>query len=73
MTDEYFDLRTLKDGTHFLVKNGNWTGYIFSLAGKKYMHIDETDKDIKLTGREDLIIEVQGGKRGIRNDTRESR
>lgn len=62
MTNEYIDLRTLKDGTRFLVENGNWTGYIFSLNGEKYMHIDETCRDVKLTGREDLIIEVQDKK-----------
>lgn len=62
MTNEYIDLRTLKDGTRFLVENGNWTGYIFSLNGEKYMHIDETCRDVKLTGREDLIIEVQDNK-----------
>ena len=62
MTNEYIDLRTLKNGTRFLVKNGNWTGYIFSLNGEKYMHIDETCRDVKLTGREELIIEVQDNK-----------
>jgi len=54
----YTDLRTLEDGTQFYVKNGRWTGYVFSLDGEKYMHINETDSNRKLTGKEDLIIKI---------------
>lgn len=56
--DKYTDLRELSDGTRFLVINGDWTGYVHSINGEKYMHIDKNNRDIKLTGKEDLIIRI---------------
>ena len=59
MTDNtYTDLRRLKDGTRFYVKNGCWTGYIFSKNDMKYIHINKTGDEHKLNGKEDLIIKV---------------
>lgn len=55
---KYTDLRELSDGTRFLVINGDWTGYVHSINGEKYMHIDKTNNDIKLKGTEDLEIKV---------------
>ena len=56
--EPYTDLRTLPDGTHFEVVNGLWTGYVFERDGQKYMHIDDLEEDHKLTGKEDLIIDI---------------
>ena len=56
--ENYTDLRTLADGTKFRVRNGDWTGYVFSKNTEKYMHIDETGEDRKLTGEEDLDIKI---------------
>ena len=63
--DKYTDLRELENGTRFRVLNGNWTGYVHSIDGEKYMHIDETNRDIKLKGTEDLIIKVYNKKIGV--------
>lgn len=55
-SESYTDLRTLPDGQRFHVNNGDWTGYVFSKDGEKYMHIDAIDENYKLTGNEDLNI-----------------
>ena len=57
--EQYTDLRTLKDGTAFYVKNGHWTGYVFVKNGDKYMHIDETGQDKLLNGDEGLVIRIK--------------
>lgn len=62
--DKYTDLRTLEDGTKFYVVNGDWTGYVHSINNEKYMHIDKTNKDIKLKGTEDLEIKILN-KKGV--------
>lgn len=61
----YTDLRTLSDGTEFRVRNGDWTGYVFSRNSEKYIHINKTGKDRRLTGQEDLDIKILYG--GINN------
>lgn len=55
-SESYTDLRTLPDGQRFHVENGDWTGYVFSKDGEKYMHVDATCRDWKLSGNEGLII-----------------
>ena len=56
MVPNYTDLRTLEDGTHFRVINGECTGYVFSINDEKYVHVDATNREYKITGNEDLII-----------------
>lgn len=57
-TDETTDLRTLPDGTKFLVTNGGWRGRIEVTGSGKYMVIEETGKRVPITGKEGYIIEV---------------
>lgn len=55
-SESYTDLRTLPDGQRFHVENGDWTGYVFSKDGEKYIHVDATCRDWKLNGNEELNI-----------------
>lgn len=55
-SESYTDLRTLPDGQRFHVENGDWTGYVFSKDGEKYVHVDATCREWKLNGNEELNI-----------------
>ena len=55
-SESYTDLRTLPDGQRFHVENGDWTGYVFSKDGEKYIHVDATCREWKLSGNERLNI-----------------
>ncbi len=48
---EWIDLRTLPSGTEFWVVNGGWSGYIYTLNEEKYMHVNRTGADFKLTDK----------------------
>lgn len=55
------DMYSLAVGTKFSVVNGLWDGEIIEIDGEKYLHIDDTGKNIKLTPEMDcgLVVEIE--------------
>jgi len=54
----YTDLRSLLPNTKFRVENGGWCGRIIVKENIRYLHVEETDKEWKITGKEHLIVTI---------------